>query len=112
MASETEGLVLVCGRACARTPDICQLRTKFRFRGLGFIGEHIGFWGGPIKGYITNLVQGSMRIIENASCGCYRVRTSAKMIVIGCLSVMLMILYGDQFCYPRNTPLLALLFGK
>ena len=36
MASETEGLVFVCWRACPRTPDICELRTKFRFRGLGF----------------------------------------------------------------------------
>ena len=25
----------------------------------GPIGEHIGFWGGPIKGYTTNLVQGT-----------------------------------------------------
>ena len=25
----------------------------------GRIGEHIGCWGGPIKGYTTNLVQDS-----------------------------------------------------
>ena len=25
----------------------------------GLIGDYIGFWGGPIQGYATNLVQGS-----------------------------------------------------
>ena len=28
----------------------------------GPIGEYIGFWGGPIKGNTTNLVQGSYRM--------------------------------------------------
>ena len=34
-----------------------ELRTKIR---LGRpLGDHIGFWGGPAKGYTTNLVHGS-----------------------------------------------------
>ena len=34
-----------------------DLRTKSRLGGP--IGDYIGFWGGPIKGYTTNLGQGS-----------------------------------------------------
>ena len=34
-----------------------ELRTKFRLGGP--IGDYIGCWGRPIKGYTTNLVQGS-----------------------------------------------------
>ena len=34
-----------------------ELRTKFNLGGP--IGDYLGFWGGPIKGYTTNLVQGS-----------------------------------------------------
>ena len=34
-----------------------ELRTTFRLGGP--IGEHRGFWGGPVKAYTTNLVQGS-----------------------------------------------------
>ena len=30
----------------------------FNVGGGGPIGDHIGFWGGPILGYTTNLVQG------------------------------------------------------
>ena len=32
-----------------------ELLTKFRLGGEP-IGDCIGFWGGPIKGYATNLV--------------------------------------------------------
>ena len=28
----------------------------------GIIGDYIRFWGGPIKGYTTNLVQGSYEV--------------------------------------------------
>ena len=35
--------------------NTCELRTKFRLGGPK--GDYIGFWGGPIKGYTTNLVQ-------------------------------------------------------
>ena len=34
-----------------------ELRAKVRLGGP--IGDFIGFWGGPITGYSTNLVQGS-----------------------------------------------------
>ena len=29
----------------------------------GPIRDYIGFWGGPMKGYSTNLVQGSFRAL-------------------------------------------------
>ena len=32
-----------------------ELRTEFRLGGP--IGDYIGFWRGPIKGYTTNLIQ-------------------------------------------------------
>ena len=39
-----------------------ELRTQSRlgetYRVLG-LGDYVGFWGGPITRYITNLVQGS-----------------------------------------------------
>ena len=38
-----------------------ELRTKSRLGG-GPVGEYIGFWGGPIKGYVTILVQGSYEL--------------------------------------------------
>ena len=34
-----------------------ELRTKFKLGGP--IGDYIGFWGGPIKGYTASFVQGS-----------------------------------------------------
>ena len=36
-----------------------ELRTKFRFGGA----YKEGFWGGPTKGYTTNLVQGSDELL-------------------------------------------------
>ena len=34
------------------------------FRLGGPIGQYMGFWGGPIKAYITNLVQGSYELLS------------------------------------------------
>ena len=35
----------------------------------GCIGDYIGFYGGPIKGYAANLVQGSCRPLSSSSWG-------------------------------------------
>ena len=37
----------------------------------GPIGDNIGLWGGPVKGYTTNVVQGSLAL-SNSGCGCIR----------------------------------------
>ena len=40
-----------------RLSSLYELRTKFRLGGP--IGDYIGSWEGPVKGYTTNLAQGS-----------------------------------------------------
>ena len=54
------GSVGLDGRSDLLVWTLYKLRAKFRLgEGGGPIGEYIGCQGGPIKGFTTNLVQGS-----------------------------------------------------